>query len=349
MGRPTESRFVRRSRSLQVACAALLIAGAVRAAPDATAVTRAQALFDEARALMKEGRYSEACPKLAESQKLDPGGGTLLNLGICHARAGQTATAVTELRAALAQAQTDKRADRVKTAQQKLDEVTPTLSWLRVRTVSEIATLGVRIELDGVELPRTDLGNEMPIDPGVHEIRATAAGYRPWSTHIQIAFAMDHQTVEVPALEPEANPIPAATPPPVAATPAVAPRPAPAEKPQESSGVPRWIGYTTGGVGIAALGVGTYFGVRAITLKNSSDKYCNSDGKCENQQAVDDFNKGKDAALLADVFIAVGVVGVGVGTYLLFFTPKPSTSDSGVQVSLAATPMGGGITARGRF
>jgi len=76
----------------------------------------AQALFDEGRALMAQKRWAEACPKLAESQRLDPGGGTLLNLALCHSGEGKTATALVGLDDALAAAVRDGRADREKLA-----------------------------------------------------------------------------------------------------------------------------------------------------------------------------------------------------------------------------------------
>jgi hypothetical protein len=45
---------------------------------------RAAALFtEEGRQLMAAGDYAAACPKLAESQSLEPAADTALDLGIC--------------------------------------------------------------------------------------------------------------------------------------------------------------------------------------------------------------------------------------------------------------------------
>ena len=53
----------------------------------------AEWLFREGRALMKKGDFAPACAKLAESQRLDPAVGTLMNLAECEERIGRTASA----------------------------------------------------------------------------------------------------------------------------------------------------------------------------------------------------------------------------------------------------------------
>src|SRR5687768_3323445 len=72
------------------------------ASTDSTA--RADSLFREAEQFFRAGEIAGACARLAESHRLDPALGTLINLALCHERQGRTATAMTELHEALATA-----------------------------------------------------------------------------------------------------------------------------------------------------------------------------------------------------------------------------------------------------
>jgi hypothetical protein len=179
-------------------------------------------------------------------------------------------------------------------------------------------------------------------------VSASAFGYKSWSKRFQVAPAADHETLEIPPLD--VSPI---APVPEAAVRGGRPESAPQlaagpERAQDTGSSVRVIGLATGAVGIAAVGVGTYFGVRALTLKHRSDNDCDSSG-CRTNAGVSDFAEAKTSARVADIAIATGLVAMGVGAYLVLRpAPKEGPAQT-LHVSIGATPAGGFATAGADF
>jgi hypothetical protein len=91
------------SRVVLAVCLALALPRAAAADGPAKAdVDAADRLYTAAKAAMDRGDLEVACPKFAESQRLDPAVGTLLNLGECEARSGKLAAALSHFQAARA-------------------------------------------------------------------------------------------------------------------------------------------------------------------------------------------------------------------------------------------------------
>jgi hypothetical protein len=182
-------------RALLVVIAALV---AMRATP-AHADAAAEALFQEGRDLMAAGDIPGACDRFQRSNELEAKVGTLLNLGNCREQQGKLAEAWSAFSDArsLATVQGDGRAEE---AAKRAHALEPKLAWLTITVAAEGRAAELAITRDGAPVLAAVWDRAVPVDPGTHEIAASAPGYKPWTKSLSIALGA-RDAVAVPALE----------------------------------------------------------------------------------------------------------------------------------------------------
>jgi hypothetical protein len=192
-----------RARRAALAAALLLDLAARdgRAADEEAADT----LFQEGRALLEEGRCAEAIPKFVTSERLDPGGGTLLNLAFCEEQLGRTASAWRHYGEAANAALAAGETERERIARSRAAALEPNVPKLTISVAAPVPELEVR--LDGAPLPRASLGSPLPVDPGAHVVEARIPSSQPWSAHVEVDLQRQ-PVILVPELQPTASPTP---------------------------------------------------------------------------------------------------------------------------------------------
>lgn len=346
------------------ACAlgALLFLGSADARAEGPATDPAAAaedLFRRAMQLMAAKRPAEACPLLAESYRLDPGGGTLQNLAVCYEAAGRWASAYArfqELRVTSKSA-SPPRPDRVKLADEHLEKVTPLVSRVILVVPSDVAA-NAEAKIDGVVYRQASWSTGIAVDPGPHEIVVEATGKQPWRSTITTPNEGGEQRVTVPPLADEPRGKLAA------ADPARDVEQDPRERERERADrALRTTGFIVGGAGLAVLVAGGVFGVLTIMKNEDGKDQCRADGgsgapatdfapngRCyEGRSAWQRANDSKDTAEtfanVANVLIPVGAIAAGIGTWLVLSHPSARERTSAVRI----TPALGGAVLQGRF
>ncbi|HEX2733378.1 MAG TPA: hypothetical protein VHM70_17325 [Polyangiaceae bacterium] len=300
----------------------------------------AEALFQEGRQLLEAGNTQQACPKFAESQRLEPAMGTLLGLALCHEQDGKYASAWAEFVEAQGQAEREGQKERAEFAQGKADALKPRLSTLRISVAPgalEIPKL--EIYRDGTILGSGAYDVAVPIDGGEHSVRVMAPEYKTWETSVQIGSEKSQQVIEVPALERLPPP------PPAEADPAADLGDSVSDPLQgrHSWSTLRWVGVGAMGAGVAALGVAGYFGWSAIDNKDKSG--CDA-GACSNAQGIQRWQDAQSDGRKATLFTLAGAALAGAGLTLFFVGNKDAHAER-EHITLLAGP--GALSVSGAF
>lgn len=329
---------VLRSALVALAVGAAALHGAPARAQSSDDLERARSEFRQGLSLEAAGNWSAALAKFQSVGKVKLTPQVRFHTGRCNEQLGRLNEALGDYRLAEYEAgqQGLPELESIAQSRQALEARIPKLV-IRRGEGAELA----RVELDGVELGEAQIGQPLSVDPGPHTVVARLPGDRQFQ---QSASAKESETAELVLVAPTDG----------AAVAPGASGGASGETNAKDLGTtatkPGVLPWVVGGVGVAGLiGAGTFYVLRK-GAESDLDDTCR--GTVCPKSIEDTQNKGELYTTLSLVSLGVGVVGLGVATYLFVSAPKggPEKANVFVPVDVAALPHGGGqLTVRARF
>ncbi|HEY1697231.1 MAG TPA: hypothetical protein VGG39_33955 [Polyangiaceae bacterium] len=188
----------------------------------------------------------------------------------------------------------------------------------------------VTVTMDGAPLLATLDGRPARIDPGEHVFVFTRAGQPPVEKRLVLREGERDRREEVVL-----GPVPP-------------PGPSGAESTSPAVRTPSWwttqriLAVAGGGLGLVGIGLGTSWGLYAVSAQNQEKSHCSGSGCPNPRQANEDYSTAKEDATASTIAFAAGGVLLAAGAVLFF------TSHS-VQVAPTVGTRGAGLAIDGGF
>ena len=257
-----------------------------------------------------------------ESQRLDPGAGTLMNLATCEEKLIKLASAWQHWKEAIDALPPGD--DRIPFARSRVADLEKKLPRLKV-TLANGTESGAKVFRDEIELGQVSQGVLLPVDPGPHSVTVKMAGHLTERITIAVGEGEAKQIeVHAGAIDPTATETTGGV--------VVEPR-------------SRTLGWVVGGLGVAGVGTGVVTGLMLASKKSTIESTC-PNKMCASQADVDAAASGKTLLVANTVGWIVGGVGLGLGAYLVLSAPHARTTALLVP---AASPDGASLSCVGRF
>jgi hypothetical protein len=211
----------------------------------------------------------------------------------------------------------------------------PTIVF-EVRDAAGAEVTAVRVTMDGALLVERLEGTAISLDPGPHTFAFEVPGQSPVQQVIVLHEGEKerHERISIgggstpgPASSSDTSPTPPpANPPPADAAAApggAAPVPAPATDASSST----WSAQKTwsvvlGGAGLVGLGVGSAFGLMALSERNDAQSACPG-SRCATQDAANKWSSAGSTGNVSTIAFIVGGAGVAGAALLWFTAPSP--------------------------
>jgi hypothetical protein len=282
----------------------------------------ARDLFDQAKELAGQKKYDQACPKFEESQRLDPGAGTLFHLADCYEQVGRTASAWALFLEVASQSAGAKRSERESAARDRAASLRPRLAQITIVVDSSSAADDLHVSRDGTEVGKAVWGTAVPVDPGKHAIEAKAPGRKTFTTEVDVPTGPNNVEVKIPVMDPQP------------ASGAAPDKPAPVQAGPGSGR--RMIGLVVGGAGVLAFGASVVVAAHAKSKFNDSSSHCN--GSACDQEGADLRHSAVGEGNIASVVGGIGLAALAAGTILFITAPRSKPREP--SVALAFSPSG---------
>jgi hypothetical protein len=214
-------------------------------------------------------------------------------------------------------------------------------------------TVDVRVLLDGEVIAEALDGKSLDVDPGMHTFKFEMPGAQAIENKLLIRQGERNRFIEVEFVRDSTAEALDASPYSAEAAPSRATNDDPPAEPEEpASGQPgplRPFAYVAGGIGVAGIIGFAAFGLAGKSQQSDLESGC---GQSVQGCAQSDVDSVKTKFLLADVFLGLGVAGIGTGVALFFLSEpsdSPSKDSSRVRLNVSAAPRGGFAAVSGAF
>lgn len=244
---------------------------------------QAKAAYKAGKAKMDAGNYAGAITDFQLADTSWPGAAPKYNIAFCLDKLGRNSEAVAAYRRFINSNPSAKYAPKVALANKRIAELEAAeKAKAQGKLVLNVnpPVPGVTISVDGQPVA----GTETDVPAGPHTVEASAPGYAPFSTQVDVVGGTQ---LEVPITMQRAT----TTPPP---------------RRSKTNGL-IIAGYVVGGVGVVAGVMVAVFG--SMALSSASDFDANP-----TVELADDTDRN---GLIADVFLPFAIAGIGAGAVLL--------------------------------
>lgn len=286
----------------------------------------AEVLFRDGDRLMRDGKIAEACTAFEGSNRVEARAGTLLRLGDCREKNQQLASAWSAYVDALARA---KDPEKQRVAQGKVAALEPRLSRLTIKLARPV--VGIAITRDDQPVDPALVGRAVPVDGGRYTLRATAPGFEPWTTMVEVPVERGMSAVTVPALK--------------AAPESIVELSTAETAPVRPTGLTgrRKAAIVFGVVAVGAGAAGVVLGLQARELQDEAAAICPAVMCVRADEANRTLDRARDRALYSNIGYGVGGAALVAGAIL--WVTGGATAREG-RVAIIPTVRGAAVVGR---